>query len=98
MKRPDHEKSLLGRVPPGMLALCRQSVSRKAGLDSHTQGQINRLLTLTSIATYAASGHVRKCEDRAGTWAGAACAVDLEVIVRCINIERGRQFPSKARI
>ncbi|MBX2812697.1 MAG: hypothetical protein KTR25_12850 [Myxococcales bacterium] len=43
MKRPDHEKSLLGHVPR-VRSPRRQSVSRKAWLDSYTHGQIDRLL------------------------------------------------------
>ncbi|MBX2811084.1 MAG: hypothetical protein KTR25_04720 [Myxococcales bacterium] len=43
MKHPDHKKSLLGRVPPGTPASSSERFT-KAGLDSYTHGQINRLL------------------------------------------------------
>ncbi|MBX2812192.1 MAG: hypothetical protein KTR25_10290 [Myxococcales bacterium] len=43
MKRPDHEKSLLGHVPPGTLASSSERFT-KAWIDSYTHGHINRLL------------------------------------------------------
>ncbi|MBX2811887.1 MAG: hypothetical protein KTR25_08755 [Myxococcales bacterium] len=43
MKGPDHKTSLLGHVPPGTLASSSERLT-KAGLDSYTHGQINRLL------------------------------------------------------
>ncbi|MBX2812381.1 MAG: hypothetical protein KTR25_11250 [Myxococcales bacterium] len=43
MKRPDHEKSLLGHLRQ-VRSPRRHSVSRKAWLDSYTHRQINRLL------------------------------------------------------
>ncbi|MBX2811966.1 MAG: hypothetical protein KTR25_09150 [Myxococcales bacterium] len=56
MKGPDHEKSFLGRVPPGTLASSSERFT-KSRLDSYTHGQINRLLGSVVIIFWA-SGYL----------------------------------------